>query len=398
MNREEILNKSLALLKENNYRGTIVLTMGTGKSILSQNVIKEIFPTRVLIVTPRNLLNESWINTLNNYLPEYTNYNIVVKTIKSIYNNPKEYFDQFDLFIFDECHTIDEAYFKPLSIIDKDAKVILLTGTPNKELPFKKNVLYKEFPILIEYYDAQKDGITNKINTYVIQYELSDRYKVESGSTLKRFMVGEKKQYKYLTERYDRASKRMFNIGSTNLISDSIAWLKSDDKEVKSIASEFIGAMNSRRRFLQNLSSSIAYTKLIISNIQKYSNNKILTFHESVESANKISPYSVHGKNPKEYNKELLTKFNNGDIPVLSSVNSLTMGINLVNAKYSIFESFNGSYTSVSQKLHRLSRLNPTDHAVAFFVVPKDTQSSVWMDSNQIDYKIISLLDIKNVL
>ena len=102
MNREEILNKSLALLKENNYRGTIVLTMGTGKSILSQNVIKEIFPTRVLIVTPRNLLNESWINTLNNYLPEYTNYNIVVKTIKSIYNNPKEYFDQFDLFIFDE--------------------------------------------------------------------------------------------------------------------------------------------------------------------------------------------------------------------------------------------------------------------------------------------------------
>ena len=119
MNREEILNKSLALLKENNYRGTIVLTMGTGKSILSQNVIKEIFPTRVLIVTPRNLLNESWINTLKNYLPEYTNYNIVVKTIKSIYNNPKEYFDQFDLFIFDECHTIDEAYFKPLSIIDK---------------------------------------------------------------------------------------------------------------------------------------------------------------------------------------------------------------------------------------------------------------------------------------
>ena len=57
--REDILNKSLLLLKENNYRGTIVLIMGTGKSILIQNVIKELQPKRVLISTPRNMLNES---------------------------------------------------------------------------------------------------------------------------------------------------------------------------------------------------------------------------------------------------------------------------------------------------------------------------------------------------
>lgn len=147
----------------------------------------------------------------------------------------------------------------------------------------------------------------------------------------------------------------MARTGSQDWFRDAAnwGWGGQGNSMQKSAAMTYLNAIKFRKSFLWNLSSSAAIAVRIKNLILRENSNKVLLFSELTEQANKLSDYSIHSKNDEDTNKQLLHQFDAGRIRELSSVNSLTLGLNLVGANYAIMESFNSSETSIKQKLGR---------------------------------------------
>lgn len=398
--KDKIQKEALEILKKNNYTGVIVMEMGSGKSKVGIDTIKQGNFKNILITSPRTNLKESWKEELKKWLNTFkfkvdngwevfgqTSYLmnqgpcIFTENIQTCYKWAKEQLQQFDLVIFDEIHMCGEQYFNLIqNSLDLNINCIGLTGTPNKEEEFKKNVLYQKLPIIFEYYDSAKDGLINKRKYIIYHYNLSDDYKVITGTKKKKWLVGEKSQYDYLSEQIKKGQKLMAQTGSEDWFRDAGDWFWKGlgDSTQKNAARVYLNAIKYRKEFLWNLSSSADIAVKLKNKILQNVSNKVLLFSELTTQAEKLSTYSIHSKNNEETNKQLLHMFDNGDIKELSSVRSLTLGLNLVGANWAILESFNGSITSNAQKLARTSRLDVEKIANVIIIVPANTQAEQW--------------------
>lgn len=443
MTREKIQSLALQSAKDHNYNGVICLDPGTGKSKVAIDCIKQGNFKNILITSPRTNLKENWRNELKKWMnwfeiPSYFSGNDIIRwnfggnielvNIQSCYKWYKEEIEQFNLIIFDEIHTCGEEYFNLIKIAKEcNIPVLGLTGTPTLLDNWKKEVLYKALPIIYEYYNAESDGITNKINYQVFEYELNDSYKVLTGSKTKKWYAGELTQYTYLSGKYEEAKNKMFELNASNYFGDSLLWMKGKairlvnyngaiiqeeveaTKDQKEWGRKFFSAIKYRKEFLWNLTSS----KQIALEIKKYilnpyikenTLNKVLLFSELTAQVEKLSSYSIHsnnGNSAKEaevINKELLDKFNRGEIRELSSCLSLTLGLNMVGCTHAVFESYSSSNTNAIQKSKRLARLKIDEIANVIIIKAKNTQMEVWFNEafKDIEYTIVTdLKDLK---
>lgn len=374
-----------------------ILTHNTKVSI---DAIKKGKFNNILITSPRTNLKSNWRQELSKWNIEYSHtnmyfnpkgndeYYITLENIQTCYKWSKEKILSFNLIIYDEIHTCGEEYSNLINIALKlKIPVIGLTGTPMEKNEFKKNVLYKHLPIIYKYLNSEKDGIINKTNYWVYYYELSDNNKVITGTKDKKWLVGEKSQYDYLTRQYELAKSLMYEYGSDNYFIDSLNWMRTATGSKKEAGRKFFYAIKNRKEFLWTLQSSVDIALNIKNIILSKPNNKVLLFSELTSQAEKLSPYSIHSNNSSsvkktlELNKDLLLKFNSNEIKELSSVKSLTLGLNLTNASYCIFESYNGGDTDAKQKGGRLGRLNVNDTANAIIIVPVNTQAEIWFNN-----------------
>lgn len=444
--RELIQNSALQKAKENNYNGVICLDPGSGKTKVAIDCIKQGNFKNILITSPRTNLKESWWNELEKwgykYFPgqrrplinleeftvpdegtamsddgkEFVRVHLV--NIQTCYKWTKKQLNnlRLSLIIYDEIHTCGEEYFRLIEIAKElNTPCLGLTGTPTLSDPWKKEVLYKTLPIIYEYYNAEEDGITNKIQYWKFEYSLTNDYKVVAGTKTKKWYVGEAKQYEYLSEQYEKAKALMFNQGAENYLEQSIEWMtsKTCTKEQKEAGRKFFFAIRNRKEFLWNLTSSkfialsiknkILTNKYEINNIPACNLNKVLLFSELTYQAEKLSPYSIHsnnGKNAKEaeaINKDLLDKFNSGELRELSSCLSLTLGLNMVGASHAIFESYSSSKTNFIQKSKRLARLDKDKTAHVVIIVPKGTQAETWSAELLKGLDYITITDLKDL-
>lgn len=407
--KDNIQQQALQVLKDNNYTGVIVAEMGSGKGKIAIDAIKQGKFKNILITSPRTNLKDMWRKELKKWhfipisdenLPEVkwgikifdednwdlgsigSTLNITLENIQTVYKWTKEQLQQFDLVVFDEIHMCGEQFFNLIqNSLDLDKSVIGLTGTPNKEEPFKKNVLYQKLPIIFEYYDSAKDGLINKRRYFIYEYELTDNYKVITGTKKKQWLVGEKSQYDYLTEQIKKGQRLMAQTGSQDWFKDAADWFWNGNgtPEQKNAARVYLQAIKYRKEFLWNLTSSAEIAVKLKEKIRDSQiANKILLFSELTTQAEKLSPYSIHSKNDEYTNRQLLYSFDTGMTRELSSVRSLTLGLNLVGANWAVLESYNGSSTSNAQKLGRLSRLDIDDIANVVIIVPIKTQAEEW--------------------
>ena len=421
--KKEFQSHALELLKANNYNGTICASTGSSKSKVAIDAIKEGKFKNILITSPRSNLKENWkqelkkwgINifpvvdfkredrisqsTFTDNIHPYNCKYFILENIQTCYKWSKEVVKQFDLIIYDEIHTCGEEFFNlirnahnftftDVSTLPLITSVIGLTATPNKSDDFKKEVLYKSVPILVEYYNAEEDGLTNSCKYYVLEYQLTDQFKVVTGSKDKKWLVGEKKQYDYLSDQYEKAKTLMFLQGAENYFEQSLIWMKSKTatKEQKIAGSKFYFAVNNRKKFLWNLESSKQIALALKKRILEIKTNKILLFSELTTQAEKLSLYSIHSNNSKNakecsaINTQLLEQFNSGSIRELSSVRSLQLGLNMSNATHAIFESYSGSEVSAKQSKGRLNRLDIDEVATIIIIKPLGTQASTWFE------------------
>lgn len=413
--REQIQSEALKALQDNNYTGIVCLSMGSGKTKVSIDAIKEGKFKNILITSPRTNLKENWRNELSKwgivdasdvgednsfkiYLGDFIH--IDIENIQTTYKWSREQILQYDLIIVDEIHFISHKYSQYLWIAKaNNIPIIGLTATPTKSDEYKREVLYSHIPIVYEYYNSEKDGIINKVNYYVWEYELNDNFTVLTGTKNKQWYIGEKTQYDYLTKQYESAKREMFLQGANDYFSTALLWMKSSNPDLRKIGAKFFYAVKNRKEFLWNLNSSVAKTLILKTAILKANqNNKVLLFSELTKQADRLSKHSIHSNNGntakqiKEYNENLLNLFNLGEIRELSSCISLTLGLNLTHVNWAIFESYSSSETISKQRKGRLNRLNVNEFANVVILKPKNTQAETWFENafGWIgDYKVI---------
>lgn len=408
MTRETIQKTALKALKDNNYTGTICLSTGSGKGRIAIDAIKEGDFDHILITSPRTNLKEMWKKELNKWgFANTSNINlfcennktpihITIENIQTCYKWNKEIVSKFDLIIFDEVHAIVSPEYGKLIAIAKELNIsrIGLTATPSLHDEFK-NQFYKYYiPIVYEYYNSAEDGIINKRKYYIYKYELTDNYKVIAGTKLKPFNVGEHTQYTYLTNQIKKGQLLMASTGSRDWFNDAAewAWKGLGTSSQKAAAMTYLNAIKQRKNFLWNLSSSADIAIKIKERIltedyginiatgDSMNFNKVLLFSELTSQAEKLSAYSIHSKQDEETNKKILQMFDNGEIKELSSVRSLTLGLNLKGANWAIVESYNSSPTDIIQKMGRTDRLSTDKLANVVILVPRDTQANEWFN------------------
>lgn len=420
--REVIQKEALKVLKDNGYNGTICLSTGTGKSKVAIDAIKQGNFKNILITSPRTNLKENWKKELekwgiietaekNVFFQEYLKetcgsfspnwINITLENIQTCYKWGYEKLKEFDLIIADEIHTlVTEKYG---SLIEKarniNIPVIGLTATPDNKKEEKELFYTSHIPIIYEYYDSAKDGLVNKRRYLVLEYELSDDFIITAGTKKKPFQVGEKTQYEYLTAQIRKGQQLMAGTGSEDWWNDAFNWFykKQGNFEQKTAARIYLQAIKYRKEFLGNLTSSAEFSTKIKETILKIEGSKVLLFSENIKQAQKLSGYSIHSKQNVEENKKLLSDFDNSIIKELSSVRSLTLGLNIKGANYLIRESYNGSSVNSKQIDGRGDRLSVNDIATVIWIVPKGTQAETWFNKamqNAGDIEIIYYNDI----
>jgi len=346
-------------------KGCVVMTPGTGKTKLGLDISQRL-SVKTLVTVPRVNLVKEWEKEMEKW-----GVTVDVMVINSAY---KKDLSLYDFLIFDEVHTISESFYQiTQQFVNKP--ILGLTGTPNKFLDFKKNVLYKDLPIVYEYLESSKDKLINETKIYMHPFELTDA-KIPF------------KIFNYDTERSaynvaDRYVKKLYAEIKAKFPETPIDSCKVEDKQ---LFSKYMFYVYKRRRILCNLTTSVDMAKKIATVCK----DKCLVFSESIEQASRICDYTVSSKMNKNNATDILAKFNMGEIKTLGSVNTLTLGLNLNGASFAVFESFNGSDTNVKQKLGRLSRLNIDEIANAIFLVPVDTQAEKWFDRLELDYTIVT--------
>lgn len=346
-------------------KGCVVMTPGTGKTKLGLDISQRL-SVKTLVTVPRVNLVKEWGKEMEKW-----GITVDVMVINSAY---KKDLSLYDFLIFDEVHTISESFYQiTKQFVNKP--ILGLTGTPNKFLDFKQNVLYKELPIVYEYLESSKDKLINETKIYMHPFELTDAkipFKIFNYDT-------ERSAYNVV----DRYVKKTYAEIKAKFPETPIDSCKVEDKQ---LFSKYMFYVYKRRRILCNLTTSLDMAK----KIAEVCKDKCLVFSESIEQASRICEYTVSSKTNKNNATDILAKFNMGEIKTLGSVNTLTLGLNLNGASFAVFESFNGSDTNVKQKLGRLSRLNIDEIANAIFLVPVDTQAEKWFDRLELDYIIVT--------
>lgn len=414
--REEFKKYCIHKLNENNWNGTIVAKMGAGKSAVAIEAIKQGGFKNILITSPRSNLKESWRKELerwgiieDTYNQYFTNESsirirIVLENIQTCYKWYGPTVDQFDLIIADEIHTmLTDEYHKILVVAsNKGIPIIGLTGTPDNYNLVKLALYIELCPILVEYYNTEEDGLTNKKHYWIYEYELSDRYKIITSTKKMQWQTSELRQYEYLSKQYELAKNMMYSLGANDYFIQSLLWMREGNPSQKEAGRKFFYAVKNRKEFLWKLNSSLDIALQMKYKILSKPENKVLLFSEFTEQTERLSPYAVHSKTDKTakkstlYNQTIIDKFNSGEIREMAAVRTLELGLNLVGANWAIFESYNSSDTSSKQKGGRLNRLDINEIANIVIIVPKNTQAEKWFQeafSDVKEFKIINNLN-----
>lgn len=442
MDREKVQKEALdALIK--NEGGTVVLSTGTGKSKVAIDYIKYLKPNKVLITSPRTNLKENWKKEINKWLsenaglyhenddgimrllvnaipshnPKANPYEIHIVNIQTCYKWSETEVAKYDLIIMDEAHTIATEEYGNLArnATKMGIKKVGLTATPDDRKKDKIAFYIFHCPIVYRYLDSAKDGITNKRKYIIYEHALNNMFEVEVKAGKKRWYSGERKQYEYIQSQIEKGESMIREILEiddpteyVNYFGYARSWYWNAGNliplEKKNAGGIYMRAISARKDLLWSLNSTATLAKVIREHILSEYNGKVLIFSERTEQANKIAVHTVHSKNKDEVNEENIRKFDSGEIKVLGSCNSLTLGLNLNKPKYAIMESYNGSDVIFTQRAGRLSRLPVDDNAIVTFIVVKNTQSEVWFNravnfNDEDEVKVVdNILDYQEVL
>ena len=313
-------------------------------------------------------------------------YEITLENVQTAYKWSSSEWITFDVIIADEIHTmVTDEYSRVFLIPHKH--LFGFTGTSD-DIKEDKAVIYEQVaPILMRYEDAAEDGMINKRKYILFRRKLLSSDKLSLQIRKRIHIMGEFEVNRYYNNLVDSRARALKSMSGG---SSESAWVLAnrfingpDTGRRRMFGFAYKKAVRERAEFLYNLPSNVNLVNILIRKIQEVnSDSKVLVFSKRNEQIVKICGDNVvYQKNDKDRNQEVIDQFNNDEIKVIGSCESLTLGLNLTKPKYGIVESFTGSATETLQKLGRTNRLEKDEFAVNTFIVPQDTQASKWFDS-----------------
>lgn len=413
--REIVQAEALETFLTKQGNGTICLSTGTGKSKVAIDFIKSnrfmeshSNIKNILITSPRTNLKRNWRRELIKWglVESNDNYwywggvviHITIENIQTVYKWKSEIFD---LIIADEIHTMMTPEYSLLFKNNHYQFLMGLTATHDIDKNNDKEYYYNKYcPIIYEYYDSADDGIINKTNFFIVNHRLSNNDKLLVGTKGKQFLQGELAYYDYLTNQIKKGQQLMMAQGSQDWFTDAGNWFWKNQgtPEQKRAAMMYLNSIKYRKNFLLNLPSSARIAKKIKEGILAAdSNAKILIFSELTAQVDKITKYTIHSKNNKVLNENLLDEYNEGNVRELGSCQSLTLGLNLKGATHAIMESYVGSATRSKQKKGRLDRLGVDDVADMWIINILDTQSETWFGKMTKDFDLEDAVKLSSI-
>lgn len=375
--REQIQDEARQAWLNSNRKNTLILPTGSGKSKVAIDLIKQLNPQSILLLTNSQELRD------NNWKAEFAKWGYPWEKVQSeCYQTMYKRGGYWDLIVMDEIDFACTEEFGKVFIGLQCDKLLGLTGF----IPEEKQQFLEYFaPICYKAHieDLQQKNILNKSEFIIVEFPLSlDKtieQKMKKGGT---FFTSENDQYKYWDKQFQQASIIKGNI-ERKLRLQSKTYTES--KEWQSADWKFKINATKRKAILNNLQSSITVTKNLIQHIHNQEGNKIIVFSAVTKQSDKL-PNPFHGKTVEDVSG--IEKLNSGEINTLSVCKKINRGVNLVGVNYIIRESFDSSETDFLQIHGRLMRLKPDQTAKYIILVPL-YRDLVKQPSGRMEYSLL---------
>jgi superfamily II DNA or RNA helicase len=361
--RDSIQLKAKIAWFEAEKKNTIIVGTGGGKSKIALDIIKEIGPERILLLTNSEHLRDSnWKDEFVKFGMEATwEVNVTSECYQTVY---KWKDTKWDLVIADEIDFAMSPQYQQFFANNEFTHLLGLTGFCTDD---KRVLLMMYAPVCYEIttQELQEKSILNQSRFIFVEYPLlkskTITQKKKDGTT---FLVSENDQYKYYHAEFQKALIVRSGIARKyRLLNQSFE----GQPDYKAADWKFISMASKRKSILNNLDSSIRVVKGLLELIHSKPGNKVLIFSAVTAQADKL-PNPFHGKSDNDTSG--IEQLNSGAINTLSVCKKVSRGVNLVGVNYLIKESFDSSETDFQQTHGRLMRLRPDQIATYIILIP----------------------------
>lgn len=389
--------KAVNAWMENNFKGSIIYSTGTGKTEIAfecarrlaelrfriDSVRPEEFSDlnkrfRILFLVPRIVLIEQNVNRLVSYgVPRESIgtffgeqkdiKEITVGTYQSIINHLQLLKDS-DMLILDEIHLLTDTAIEFNKIFDilKDypTKAVLgLTATINENDP-RHNTIIRALPPVKKYMikDAVADGRLAK--PQVIPVPVS-------------FTESEKKIYMETTNKISFLSRKL---GAYDPKKISSLLFKGGYNA--NLAKLWFANVRKRKELLSSASNKMSSAANIV---RKHPYEPIMIFSETVDSILKlqktleaygIPSRSIHNKITISQRKKILEEWGKGYFPLLS-VHTLEIGYDIPDVRIAVIISNSSNFNQIAQRIGRVIRKTiRKNYALIYVIYIRDSKDS----------------------
>lgn len=359
----------------NNRRGSIIFSTGTGKTEIAFECAKRLAENessnfKLLFLVPRIVLIEQNIkrliqygikkNCIGVYYGERKNVkDITFSTYQSIVRN-FELLKNANMVILDEVHLISltaKRFSTIFSILNKDKnKAILgLTATIDEDDPKYSDIM----------------AVIPPVKKYMIKEAVTDGRLTEPRIIIRSVRLNIKEN-----DNYEKLSKAIREI-SLKLRSSNpseISWLLKTGGIKSKLASEWFSNVQERKKLLSETVSKLNET---ISIVKQHSNERIMIFSETVESIIKLSEMLtkeniksevIHNKIKSKHRKDILDKWGY-TFYVLLSVHTLEIGFDIPSVSIAIIVSNSQNINQLVQRIGRVIRKSSGKTRALIYVV-----------------------------
>lgn len=360
--------QALSSWKDNNFKGTVKASTGSGKTRLALAAINnfKIKPS-VLIVVPTIELQRQWVESLvESGCPE----NMIglvgdgkkewsKKFVVGIINSVRDSFHSKQFIILDEVHHYMSS--ENIKVFGRDYKFLLCLSATPERLDSKHELLYEIAPIVYDYDLASSvsDNITNSFKLINVGIVIPE-------------------QEMHFLKQLDNKIREGQRIYGNNLYK---SFQQGDFK-----ARIYMSAQQKRKSFLWNHPEKISKA---VATILSHENDKTIVFCDYIKTANNIvrelKNHGViaclyHSSLKDDKKQESLEDFKTGKHNIIVTVKCFDEGVNVPDADIGVIVGGGGNERQMIQRTGRLLRNRPGKKpSIIYQYFVRDSQDEVWL-------------------
>lgn len=398
--REQTQTEAYHSLKESNYRGTVILPTGVGKSrvgVMAARDLIDKYNASILIVVSRINLKGHWLDEFEKWGVDSTN--VTIRCINSASKDVAMY----DALIVDEAHRSLSPVFRRLYTNIRYKYLICLTATPPRELEYR-NLLYSYAPLVYQktINDALEMDAVSDFSLYNVGVKLSKEAANKYNVFNQQFTEGLiglsnlRNHIPYLREHFASAFDMARHFVRSSDVPIEVSHIYPDLLRYSKL---FWAGMTLRKSVLYSNTEKISVVKEILS---KLPNKKWIIFTKTIKMAEQLkaahpSSQIYHSKLKTKEREKVLSDYSLNYFNVLISVDALNEGFNVENVECGMTVSGSSTELEQIQRLGRCIRKQEGKSALFINLYTAGTQEEKWVRKRTETIANVTWTDLTNL-